>query len=363
MSTGMLEGHGNGSAVEVDADKLAVAGADAAQVTSPAPVEELDVDDLHLAELRKAADAEGPGSTAVQTEEGTQAAPDAGAQPDQQDQQPRGERPKHVPIERFQQVYRSAKDLEAANARLIGENLALKSQAPAAQPTVHPQIAALDQQITALAQKFDEGLMTYAEMKSQERGLQAQIDTIREDNIVARAAQRSQPAAQPAVADLTFQRETQRLEQAYEPYLALIPDTYFDSFVADVRTQLAAEGITEIAPNSEALLLFRERLGQQAQAEAAMWAAKSNKPVPKAGGQQVQPTPARVIPGNQPTVEQRRAKLEMQSDMPPNLGGLLRSGGVEDAPSEASIETMSDDEIAALPASMRNKLLGRGMDG
>lgn len=355
MSTGMLEGQGNGPTVE-DQDKLVV-GADAAPVASPQPSDDRDVDDLMLEQLRAAADAEEPGQGAGGTEGQAQADTNAGTPPAQQDQDAQGQpqgKPKAVPIERFQQVYRTAKDLEAENARLVGENLALKSRTQPAGPTVDPRSSELDQQIVALAQKFDDGLITAAEWKQQERSLQAQIDQIKEDAIAARVAQRSQPPA-PA-ADLTFNRESQRIESAYEPFMELIPDAYLDSFVATVRAELAAEGIRQIRPNSEELLLFRERCGQKAEAEADMWSRMSNKPVPRKG--QPQQTQQRAPAGNQPTPEQRMKKLQMQTEMAPNLGQLNRTGGVEDAPSDLAIESMSDEEIAALTPAIKNRLLG-----
>ncbi len=361
MSTGFLEGHGNGPGTEdVDKDKLVTASADPAPAQPSAPnPDDADVDDLALIALRQAVEAEESGSGAAPIEGQTQADADAGGQPPvEQEKNPDGTpkpgKPKMVPIERFQQVYTEKRDLQAEVARLAGENLALKSQAPPTQPTINPQIADLNQQITALAQKFDDGLMTYSELKQQEQALQVQIDRIREDEIVAKASQRVQPAPAPAVADLTFQRETQRIEAAYEPFMELIPDAYLDGFVATVRSELAAQGITVIKPNSEELLLFREMCGQRAQQQAQHWSNLSGKAIPKPNGQ---PAP-KPTTGNQPTVEQRRAKLEMQSDFPPNLANLNRSGGVDDAPTEATIEGMSDEEIAALPTTMRHKLMG-----
>lgn len=360
MSTGALEGQGAVPGNDVDKDALVAAEGNPAEVTNPPPSgDDADADDLALAEIRKAAEAEGPGQDGSQGEGKTQNDPPAGTkQPEQgEGQQPQGGKPKAVPIERFEQVYNDRKRLQDEVARLAGENIALKSQTAPAQPTVNPKIADLDAQIASLAKKFDDGEITYSELKRQEREIDAQILAIREEDLVARAAQRtSQPAPQP-VNDLTFQRETKRLEAEYEPYLDLIPDAYFDGFVSDVRAKLAAEGITEIRANSEELLLLRERIGQAAKAEAAFWSQKSGKPVPTGG--QTQPTQAQPArPAAQPSPEQRLAKLAMQSEMPPNLGSLNRTGGVDDAPTEAAIEAMSDEEIAMLSPNMRNKLLG-----
>ncbi|MER8967711.1 hypothetical protein NKI25_18650 [Mesorhizobium sp. M0808] len=318
-----------------------------------------DLDDLELQNAKAAAQAE-EAKPAASPEPGKEtpaaaAAPGAPAKPAAPQEQPA---PAVIPKARFDEVLGKNDELVRQNAYLAGQVEALKVRGPAApgpaatpaapaQPAAADRLIAVGTQIDTLAKRYDAGEISYAELKTQERALTNQEQAIREEILLAKVPKQTQQ--QPATADLYLDQLTADLE-AKHPYLAAIEsDMDFDWLVNKAKESFAAERI-ELPKGPVGNLRLRERIAVLSDRYGPMLTGKTLAATPA-------PAPATpAAPGLSPEAAARAAKIAMQGDMPPNVASMTGSAG--EVISEASIENMSDDDLAALPIATRQRFLG-----
>lgn len=340
----------------------------AAQPAAPAPAEQPavvsdDLDDLELQNAKAAAQAEeakpaAPGEPEV-AQPAAAAAPGAPEKPKgQQEQQPAAPM---IPKARFDEVNNKNDELARQNAFLAGQVEALKVRGPAAPapaaappapatPPAADRLLAVGTQIDALARKYDAGEISYAELKTQERALTNQEQAIREEILLAKVPQQQQPTA---TTDLYLDQLTATLETQH-PYLAEIAsEKDFAWLVEKAKDELAAERV-ELPKGPVGSYKLRERVAVLSDKFGPMLTGKTLA-IP--GATPAAPAPATpAAPGLSPDAQARAAKIAMQGNMPPNVASMTGSAG--EVISEASIENMSDDDLAALPIATRNRFLG-----
>ncbi|MER9217872.1 hypothetical protein NKI48_02905 [Mesorhizobium sp. M0644] len=246
-------------------------------------------------------------------------------------------------------------------AFLSGQVEALKVRGPAApgpaatpaapaQPAAADRLIAVGTQIDALARKYDAGELSYADLTTQRRALDNQEQSIREEILLAKVPKQTQQ--QPATADLYLDQLTADLE-AKHPYLAAIEsDTDFDYLVTKAKESFAAERV-ELPKGPIGNLRLRERVAELSDKYGPLLTGKTLA-IPGATPAPAPATPA--APGLSPEAAARAAKIAMQGEMPPNVASMTGSAG--EVISEASIENMSDDDLAALPIATRHRFLG-----
>jgi hypothetical protein len=262
-----------------------------------------------------------------------------------------------IPKVRFDEVLERSKTAERRLAEQAAETVLLKQQLEKhTGPAVNPELGAIDQQIDELATKFDNGEITYKELKTQERALQNRRDEIREQDIVNRASARAVEAVPKAPAGNNgwLDEQTANVQEQYGAYIDAIPVHLFASTVDHVKASLIAQGV-KLDGSDKATAILRQKIGEYAKQEHDYFARASGTVPIKPNGQPApQPRPT---PGNQPTPEQRRAKLELQERMEPDISGMQRGTGSDTMLTEAQIEEMDEETIAALPAAIRQRFL------
>jgi len=344
-------------------DPAAEAAAALAAQQQPAP--EPDIDERDLAEAKAAAEAE----KAAGAGDGG-AAPAAPGSP-QQPQQPAQAQPETitVPKARLDDVLGKldkAKEeaaylrgqLDATAARPQGQPGAQQQQPQPQTPSAEQRLSTLYAEQDVLAKKFDDGEITYSELKRQERDLNAREQDIREEILLGKMPK---PVAASNNDDLFLDTETAKLEQAHPwVFIADKVGTVVDwKYVQDrAIDDLVKSGIDptegnrgKLALRTKVAELFDELgpslLGTKAKAQGI------TVPGDDAGApQQQRPMSDAALA--------RAAKLNTAGRAPPNLSQMNGNSGdnTTGVPSEARLEAMGDDEIGNLPDSMRKKLLG-----
>lgn len=345
--------------------------AQAAEATG-APAVVPDVDDLELNEAKAAAKAE---ETAAPGDEQQQTAPADGTQPPQPAVQPTEQRQPvpMVPKPRFDEALVRATKAEQAAAFWHGRATAQAAtpaqpagqQAPpaAAPETPEQKLAAIQTRQDDLAKKFDDGEITMAEYKRQERALQNDEFTIREEVTLSKVKPATAPA-QTGGDELFLDVETGKLEQAH-PWVGVFDRVGTDAEWGFLKQQavdnLAARGV-DIRNGSIGRYELRKEISQlcdrygpgmvAARAQANGIAIPGSQQAP-----QPQPQPS-AQPRLSPTAQARQTSLDLARNAPPDINRMNGVGADGGLPSDARLEAMSDEDIGALPVATRNRLLG-----
>lgn len=336
-------------------------------------VDEDDLDAMELLEARREVEAEqtdGEGDEQGQSQPDPAAANDQAKQAAQQPAKPEGEdqgkpAPVMIPKDRLDEVLRRNSELERTQAYLQGQLEAVRGlaqqggsqqqgQQPQQQrpPTLEEALAQVHSQQDALAAKFDDGEISYAELQKQQRALANQEQSLREQQLMARMQSQQPQNAQPQGDSLYLDTLTKQLEEQH-PYLHVMSDVDFQIVTRKAHEELAAEGF-RFDNTDNARYQLRARV---AQLSDRLGPALTGKTLPLPGQQQPQ-TP----PGPSSAAQARAAKLNLQGQMPPDLSSIPNQGGGSGNPgelSDAEIENMTDEEIlVAMPAAARRKALG-----
>lgn len=356
------------------------AASDRLTITS---IEVIDPDDAELTAAKTAAQAEeaggdgdGQGSTAqVQP---AQPAALEGQDPQSAAAPAAAEAPVMIPKARLDEALQRARDAELEAARWRGQAEARSQMQPPAQPgalqpaqpqppqpTPAERLDAVHTAQDALATRFDNGEITYAELLKEQRTLAGQEQQIREDMLLARIQPASQPQQSAGSDELYLNTLTAQLEDQH-PWVAVadqvasaadwdwIKNKAVESLVGKgIDPRAGAEGRYELRREIAELWDQTGPFLLTAAAQAKGIAIPTPQPQPAASRPQQ--------PGAAPTVvQQRQSALQRMENAPPNIQSM--GGAIEDnatgAPSESRLESMSDDEIGALPEATRRKLLG-----
>lgn len=297
----------------------------------------------------------------------TPSATDAPADPAAKQQQ-QAAAPPMIPKPRFDEVNQRATKAEqdAAYWRGVAEARGQQQPQPGQQQTQQTQqpkpedrLAEIHSKQDAIATQFDNGELTLAEVTKQQRELTKAETAIREELLLAKVPKPT--AAQPSTNELYLDTLTANIEVEHPMVLAfdkVANDGEWGFVKSRAIEQLVARGIDPTKGDIGKYNLRKEMavviddLGPALIGERAK-AAGIELPTVKSTTQgQQQQQPANGDP------KSRAAKLALAAASPPNLSTARASGEDPSAPSDSRIETMSDDEIAALPAAVRSKFLG-----
>jgi len=261
---------------------------------------------------------------------------------------------------------------------------------PAAQPGAEPsepqpeepkpqtpeeQLAAIRAKEISLANDYESGALSLADLTKQQQELRDQEYQVRDAMLIERAKKEVQPA-QPAGSDMRLQELTADLEREH-PYVNLIAThdadgnptglsegqvaRHWDYLHTEAALQLAEEGLDlrgkALSPNEQYIL--REKMAELADTYGPVWLGKSAaapppaaKPAAAPGPKAPQPTPM------SRTAQDRLNAIGRRQDMPVDLNALTGTGGDPTDPSEQELLAMDEETILALPAATRRRLLG-----
>ncbi len=336
------------------------AGGQPAADPAPQPAASTDPDDVELAaalaDLKDEPKADATAAKPAPAATATPAAPVAAATT--------AEKPAGimVPKERLDESLSklSAKDVELA--RLQGENDALKlarqpapTGATAPQATQQPipateRLKAIADKQDALAQKFDDGEITMSAFKKEERALLAEEATIREEAWLAKTAK---PAA---ASDLRLDEITAQLEQDH-PYCSEIKDLGDWDFLArKASASLLAEGINipaGVPLNPRDQLTLRTRIAELTDVFGESLTGKNIEL--KKPGTASAPAAAAGNTTLSTGAQQRLDKLTAAANHPADISTIGQAGSGAGALTDEAIASMSDEEITALPTSVRSR--------
>lgn len=321
---------------------------------------------------------------------GQQAAEPQGQQPSQQQPQAR-----HVPYERFREVYQTAREREQEIAYLRGvmeargltpgaqgqqpqpQQPAQGNQQQPAAPQQPPQqdqrqlVQAVRQKVLDAAKQYDEGKITLADYKQIELTAQDAETRIKEQAYQRwvqqqlAAAKPQQPAQQQpqgieafSLADQRLLDEQARTLEAEHPYLQHLPDDRMETLVDFAYREAAASGRPYGSGAAESYRL-REHVAQLSDAFGPRWLpnVQVQQQSPQQPAVQQQQTQK---PALSPQAQARVQKMAAASQHPPNVNGMGQGGHSTPLPAPGQVESMTDEEIAALPAETQNRILAGG---
>ena len=361
----------------------------------PGEDDQFDPDDMDAAELKEAleaAEAEKAAANdefkeAVAEEQGKTRTPDtpegsqAQGQEAPQEQQPGP----MIPKQRFDQIAKRAYEAEQKIAHLQGrlEGMSAaqqfgrspQSQQGHGQPQPQPQqrqttpeelIAQIRERGKSAAKRFDDGEITAVELEEIRSSNEDALARIREYQFaqrMKREQEQSQPA-KPAVSDLYLDERTAELENRYPAIREVQDRNEIEAYRQQAQQVLQNRGV-DLSQMSQghAKLALRETVAQIAEitynkpyreARAAIQRLARGEDFTAVMGQQQTQQPAQ-----SPQAQARAKKLAMAENMPPDIQAMNGAKSSTDRSySDVELENMSDDDIAALPTSLRNKLLG-----
>lgn len=295
-----------------------------------------------------------------------QAAPEGEDQAGVEPELPAGRAPSAVPYERFAKVnsdLRAAKDeaeffkgkVEALESVVKGGGAPNQPPAPnqaTPQPAPTPPTDAIKQireTITAEAKRYDQGEITLAEYEA--------FRMAREDEIQAVHFQRMQEtanrqAAQPSMADeAMLAAHAQQLDQQF-PYLPAMSteQLYALRDMAVFQAQQQGRPFSQSANDTRRL---REAVARLSVGFGPAWGVQ----LPASSEANTQPNQG--TPGKPTMSEAAAARLrkhEMAADMPPDTNNMGKAGNGE-VFTDQRIASMTDEEIMALPATVRQRFL------
>lgn len=347
--------------------------------TEPDAPPPFDFFDAELAELKAEAEREQTGAPAPTATEGVpaggQPAPAAATPP------PQAAPPIMVPIERLNEAVGKGRAYQDQVAYLQGQIDALTRGQPSTDPgtaqpdqpaqttaptTLEQQIEHLTQRRLASAEKYDRGDITFLDHQKEAASIDA--DVLRIAAAAAQPAQRQMSGPQ-MVEELAVE-QVQREFEAFSPWGYVYNDKQFAVVLGKADVSLEARGWTPQMPGYAAERLkvaayFAEKDGpdtfgityEQADAYARQHAVAGvykGRRAPAAGGSPAG-GPAPTAKPMSPQAQARAGKLDLAARMPPDFSGATTTPA---APlSEADINNMTDDQVAALPKEVRLRVL------
>jgi hypothetical protein len=283
--------------------------------------------------------------------------------------------PKAAFDERLGKERERTAEAERAAAYWKGIADARNQAAPAAQQqqpaqyTPEQKLVAIGAAIDELAKKFDDGEITMADFKKEERRLSDLGHGIREEAWLAKVPRSAPPSEALYLDSVTAELETSHpwvivADQVAEfekaqgsPGRGVADWNYVKNLAID---SCLARGIDPTKGDLGSFQLRKEMAELWDELGPSLVGARAAKygislPVQQQQQQQ-QPTGPR---GLSAEAQARKAALAKSSNAPPNLAAMAgNAGDGSGVPSDASIEAMDEDTIGNLPDSVRRKLLG-----
>lgn len=330
-------------------------------------------EDLDARELREAMEA------AKAEQAGQDGEP--GDDPDDKGQQPadkggnkaEGDRPEQrgaaepgpgpVPYARFREVINDRGKMAAEISRMRGKieayergqgQPAREQEQQPPQPSAEEQrLNKIDEEILGLAKKFDEGELSAEQWRKQDWELQKEAGLLNDQIAAARAPkpQRQEPPPPPGDSAYLTERTAEFARQS--PRLDQMSERHFNQLETDVRNWFAEQNVS--LKGEAGTLRLRQAMAANAEAMEQIYLQRDDALSGRRAPAQQPEQPTR------PTPEQRQQKHALRDGMPPDLDNVPgTSVGGNQAITEADIDGMTDEEINALPAPVRQKYLGMG---
>jgi hypothetical protein len=313
-----------------------------------------DPDEAELAEARReAAAAESPAE--LQSAAGQEPKP-----AHQNTEAPAKSAPGPIPYERFAEVAAELRKVRESEAYLQGQLDALRAAKPPTEtppvvenPSAAPanpadEIKALRAKVEEAAERFDNGEIGMREYE--------QVRAQAEDRIAELNLQRvAQPPSGGLADEALLASHAARLD-AEHPYLPVLELSQLRELqamaeaAALVRGQPYGQGPRELMRLRQDVARLSDIHGPEMVPNFKPPARSPSSTAPSNGTGR--------YPDLSPAAQARARKLEMAADMPPNVNEMGSAGGT-DGFSDARINAMTDDEIAALPAAVRARILSR----
>lgn len=313
--------------------------------------EELDADHQELADAEAAAAAEeAEQEPEVEGEEGEE-----GEQQEGGEEQPQQFVPLNAVLAEREKRQAAERELERLRGFKEGVTARGGEQTQQQEQQRQPTVADIDKQIDALSDEFDEGKINMRTFKERERALQDQRSAIIEAK--NRPQQQGMSMEDIIRNDSVVGTETDRLVEE-NPWLKNVSEEDLKALEPIAYRELAREGV-QMKKSPRHTIILREKLVEIGN---RMGYAERYAPAPARTQQrQQQQRPQGQGQGKgqdnlrtQPTVQQRKAKIAEAGRHPPAPSGVPAPGAAEY--SDDDIADMSEDEIAALPASVRDRI-------
>ncbi|HKJ94548.1 MAG TPA: hypothetical protein VKA32_02835 [Gammaproteobacteria bacterium] len=246
---------------------------------------------------------------------------------------------------------------EASMRHQQGSQQAGQQQTQQQEPTPDEVIADAKAQMRTLAQKFDDGEITAVEWEQQRSAYEDRIDEARFAAHQPQQGQQQQTQQQPQKQqdDLYLEQLTVNLEQEH-PYTTRIKDDADWAFLRDKAVNELRDEGTQLTSDTRGVYTLRKRMAELTDRYGPILTGE-NLDQQKQGGSQQQPAgdgQGKAHLSEQ--AQQRSDKLDLQGQHPPDTRNMGSPGDRTEI-TDADINSMSDDEIAALPASVRSKFL------
>lgn len=264
--------------------------------------------------------------------------------------------PGPVSYERFLEVVQQRDQARQRAIYMEGVAAGMRQQTPPAetdQGAAAPPISTADKIVAARAPllqataDYDDGKISYADLERVRMAAEDQVAELRNQAILDKIAESMpQRVAEPTISD--EQVLNQQLEQLARehPYLDKLGDNHFKFLEQMARQEAVASG-KPIGTGPRETMRLREIVSNLSDHYGPKW-FPGEQPA----------TPSRSAPPVSPGARARAVGLAAAADHPPNVNGLGRPGGGFDI-SEASIMAMSEEDIAALPAATRARIMNQ----
>jgi hypothetical protein len=310
-------------------------------------------------EAAKAGQSSNPDETTTKEDK-----PAPAAQGNQTDKQP-----VMIPKERLDEVIRERDEAKSraayfqgiADARQnIGKDQAATTQEQGQQQqplvTYEQALTALEEQKIKLAEDYDEGKINFSELTKQNTEIDRQTRSLLDKRESARIeAARSEAIAetQKALTATQLDDHDTLLEQQH-PYLHEIKsEEDWATLRRLAAVELNRQGIA-IANTPQSLKVFHTKIAELSDVYGPTMTGKTlNLPQKSSQNNEAKGEPKTDL------ANARLKKIELSENQPPNTNNLGQSGTKSEI-TEAQISTMSDDDIANLPSSVRRKVMGYG---
>lgn len=231
-----------------------------------------------------------------------------------------------------------------------------------AEPVKTPQhfLDEIDIQRVALAEKYDSGEMTMTEFRKADIQLERQATTIRDELIKIDGERLRNEAVTTAKTEAMGSRldeVTASLETQHPGVFLVDSEEHWAFLREEAVRQMNKEGIKADPTSIHSMAAFRSKVAELADQYVPIW---TGKPLPqKAGASAPQPAaqPQQATTARQvkPIAEQRQAKIDLANQQPANTSAIGSQGGQPQL-TDAQIQNMSDDEVAALPDAVRARI-------
>ena len=222
------------------------------------------------------------------------------------------------------------------------------------QKTPETVIAEERAKLAELATKYDDGDISTADFEKERAEIDDRIWEARRSQITP------EPKEEPAKVDpgegLYLDQLTAELEGKH-PFTREIPDNdpRWNTLQQEALRALESEGVL-LPPGDRGKFVLRQRMAELTDHYGPLWTGKTLEEL-KGETSDKEETPSEdETPALSPTAKARADKLALADNHPPDTSKVGSTGDSTEV-SDAAIEAMSDDQIAALPENVRRRIL------